>query len=71
MLRIAICDDEAAMIETVRAITAHFLRTQGVDGEIQCYSRNDTLRDDLDDGSFYDLFSAGHRNAKGRRHDPR
>lgn len=56
MLRIAICDDEAAMIETVRAITAHFLRTQGVDGEIQCYSRSDTLRDDLDDGSFYDLF---------------
>lgn len=56
MLRIVICDDEAAMIETVRAITAHFLRTQGVDGEIQCYSRSDTLRDDLDDGSFYDLF---------------
>lgn len=42
MLRIAICDDEAAMIETVRAITAHFLRTQGVDGEIQCYSRSVT-----------------------------
>lgn len=56
MLRIAICDDEAAMLETVRRVTAESLHAQHLAAEMQCFSRSDTLRDELEDGATYDLF---------------
>lgn len=56
MFSIAICDDEPAILKVVHQITAQYFHTQHVGCTIETYNRSDTLRDDLEDGKFFDLF---------------
>lgn len=56
MLHIAICDDDPALGEAVRAVTERFFHSQNAPCTIQTYTQSDTLDDDLREDAFFDLF---------------
>ena len=56
MLRIAICDDDSATVQSNRSIAEDCLKQCGSAGEIAAYTRSDNLRCDItEDGFFFDL----------------
>lgn len=56
MLRIAICDDDSATVQSNRSIAEDCLKQCGSAGEIAAYTHSDNLLYDItEDGFFFDL----------------
>ncbi len=56
MLRIAICDDDSATVQSNRNLTEDCLKQCGSAGEIAAYTHSDNLLYDItEDGFFFDL----------------
>ena len=56
MLRIAICDDDSAIVQSNRSIAEDCLKQCGSAGEIAAYTHSDNLLYDItEDGFFFDL----------------
>ena len=56
MLRIVICDDDSATIQSNQKITEDCLKQCGSAGEIAAYTHSDNLLYDIaEDGFFFDL----------------
>ena len=56
MLRIAICDDDSATVQSNRGLTEDCLKQCGSAGEIAAYTHSDNLLYDItEDGFFFDL----------------
>ena len=56
MLRIAICDDDSAAVQSNRSIAEDCLKQCGSAGEIAAYTHSDNLLYDItEDGFFFDL----------------
>ena len=56
MLRIAICDDDSATVQSNRSTAEDCLKQCGSAGEIVAYTHSDNLLYDItEDGFFFDL----------------